>query len=148
MTCRQRFVFQLSVPEQPLTCFQLVFAYDCFYNIAYPPIKISILLFYHRIFVYRRFRQVNGVAIGFLVCYMIATTLVGIFSCIPVKASWDFTVEPIRCIDENMFYIASASVNVFTDVLILVLPLPIVWKLKISKAQKIAVSFIFALGGA
>lgn len=51
------------------------------------------------------------------------------------------------CMNIEALLLATAVLNIATDILILVLPMPIVWHMSIPKAQKIAVSFIFLMGG-
>ncbi|MCJ1418950.1 hypothetical protein MMC32_005301 [Xylographa parallela] len=45
------------------------------------------------------------------------------------------------------FYFAQAIPSIITDIILLVLPLPLVWKLKVTKSQKWGVSAVFMLGG-
>lgn len=46
----------------------------------------------------------------------------------------------------NDSFIASVVLNFATDVYILVIPLPIVWKLHLSTQKRIGLIFIFAVG--
>jgi hypothetical protein len=50
-------------------------------------------------------------------------------------------------VDSVSFYIALASTNTFTDITILFLPMPLVWRLQISLSKKISISGVFLLGG-
>ncbi|MCJ1387010.1 hypothetical protein MMC17_010139 [Xylographa soralifera] len=45
------------------------------------------------------------------------------------------------------FYFAQAVPSIITDIILLILPLPLVWKLKVTKSQKWGVSAVFLLGG-
>ena len=76
----------------------------------------------------------------------IATTIVDLAMCTPVNFFWDKTVPGGRCINQNAFYITGSSVQLLTDIVILVIPLPAVWSLQINIAKKIALSIIFLLG--
>ena len=51
------------------------------------------------------------------------------------------------CLDLKALLLATAIINILTDIAVLVLPMPIVWNLKIQRSQKVAVSGIFLLGG-
>ena len=85
--------------------------------------------------------------VGFLVLALLtATVLVSIFSCHPVNGYWDRTV-PATCIDSRAFYLGNAIANILTDVIILTLPVQMVWHLQTPRSQKIALTFIFGLGG-
>lgn len=113
---------------------------------CYPLIKISILCLYLRIFVTRRFRQICWGGIIFLSCMGTANVLVTMFSCHPIRSFFDATV-PGTCINTVHFYWATAILNVLTDVFILVLPMPTVWKMQATVQRKLAISLVFVLGG-
>ncbi|KAL8961642.1 MAG: hypothetical protein Q9193_001837 [Seirophora villosa] len=84
-------------------------------------------------------------------CFLwgISTFIAAVFQCTPVSYLWtQFSGKTKgKCVDFTALLIATAAVNIFTDVAVLVLPMPMVWKMKIQKAQKLAVSGIFLLGG-
>lgn len=55
--------------------------------------------------------------------------------------------EPRTCVKALPYFLGVAIPNVTTDVVMLLLPIPWIWKLVISLSQKIALSLIFILGG-
>ncbi|KAL8957176.1 MAG: hypothetical protein Q9193_005487, partial [Seirophora villosa] len=59
--------------------------------------------------------------------------------------NWDHNV-PGRCIDELTFARYTSIPNVVTGFAMLILPLPMVWRLKISVQQKIALTATFLHG--
>lgn len=67
------------------------------------------------------------------------------FQCYPVQMFWEHDLGG-HCIDQNAFYLASAIINVFGDVAVLSLPLPIIWGLQASRSKKWSLSFLFLLG--
>lgn len=72
--------------------------------------------------------------------------LVSIFSCKPVSGFWDRGIRP-ACINTKAFLIGNAVPNIVTDIVILGLPMPEIWRLNTQKHQKMALSVIFLLGG-
>ncbi|KAF2229208.1 hypothetical protein EV356DRAFT_435733, partial [Viridothelium virens] len=108
--------------------------------------KLSILLFYLRIFISQRFRQLCWAGIVFVSCMCIANTLVAIFACRPIAGFYDLTIQA-KCIDDVQFYWGTAILNVLTDLYILVLPMPMVWRLHATFQKKLAISAVFMLGG-
>ncbi|CEO58611.1 hypothetical protein PMG11_03322 [Penicillium brasilianum] len=111
------------------------------------PAKISILLFYIRIFCIRKF-QILVYLVGSLVLAIgITVFFQTIFQCSPVSYGWNPTVGHGTCIDQTLFYEYISPFNILTGILILVLPLPFVWKLQAPKAQKVALTIVFFLGG-
>lgn len=65
--------------------------------------------------------------------------------CLPYPLSFLWK-DPIQCNPLGRDAQISGIVNVFIDITILLMPLPMIWFLRISKKQKIAVSGVFLLG--
>lgn len=53
---------------------------------------------------------------------------------------------PYTCVDGGAIVFAASVVNIFTDFLVTVLPMPLIWSLKLATRQRIAVISIFGLG--
>lgn len=114
-------------------------------------IKISILLFYRRLFpnsaTNASFR-VAWVIVAFLsVGLGIGTFVAAICNCKPLEYYLNPGDLPRNCQNLRSLLVSTAAINALTDVSILVLPIMIVWRLQITKSQKLAVSGIFLLGG-
>lgn len=65
----------------------------------------------------------------------------------PVHAYWD--VEPTyphHCLNDGAIVFAASVINIFTDFIVTVLPMPMIWNLKLPTRQRIAVMSIFGLG--
>jgi hypothetical protein len=133
--------------DQFLISGKVVYIVGLFYSSAYYLIKISILLLYHRIFAIPWYQKLNGAVIALNICIMISMFLVSALSCLPVPGFWDYSIEA-KCIDSIKFFYAQASINAVTDVIILLLPLPVLWRLLIDRKQKLLLSLLFMLGGA
>ncbi|KAJ8114955.1 hypothetical protein OPT61_g3276 [Boeremia exigua] len=107
--------------------------------------KISILLQYYRVFPTRKFRVSCWCAFALVVCYTIWTVFGSIFACVPVHAFW--TKEPAHCIDQFAMWFTNAAINITTDFIIIILPMPVIRRLQLGKRQKSALIGIFAVGG-
>ncbi|KAI9829281.1 MAG: hypothetical protein M1826_005745 [Phylliscum demangeonii] len=120
------------------------------FNVLYPAcimlVKISILLLYRALFVTRPFRITVLVVGGYVILLGIASVLVAIFKCKGVRDGWK-TAGSGQCIDELTFFVATAALNLVADVVVLILPMPVVWRLQMLRKQKLALTAIFALGG-
>lgn len=111
------------------------------------PAKISLLLFYIRIFCIRKF-QILVYLVGSLVLAIgITVFFQTIFQCSPISYGWDRSIGHGTCINQTVFYRYISPLNVLTGILILAMPLPLVWKLQAPKAQKVALTAVFLLGG-
>jgi hypothetical protein len=107
--------------------------------------KIAILLMYYRIFHFPYFKKMAYGIGGFVVAWCITCTFLFIFICVPVEKLW-YPDLPGHCIDQVGTWIANAASTILTDVVILLLPIPQVWKLQLRKPEKIGVTIAFCLG--
>ena len=94
----------------------------------------------------RKFQIVVYIMGTFVVCWFLATLLVSIFGCTPVKAAWYPTTAGARCINADAFFIGNAALNIFGDLALLCMPMPMVWTLHLARSKKIALTTVFLLG--
>lgn len=73
-------------------------------------------------------------------------TFITVFQCRPVQAAYNLAIENPRCISIESIYLASAPVNVATDLAILVLPIPVLTTLSLPRRQKTFLILSFLLG--
>ncbi|CAN9210265.1 unnamed protein product [Alternaria alternata] len=109
--------------------------------------KVSICQQYKRIF---------AVADSKLPIYIVMALCVGAatsafftfaFSCIPVEAFWDLTLKPTsRCINDNAARFAHGFLNMITDLMVALLPVPAIWRLQLVRRQKIALVCLLCVG--
>ncbi|KAH1532537.1 hypothetical protein KXX61_002807 [Aspergillus fumigatus] len=107
--------------------------------------KLSILLMYYRIFHFPYFKRWAYIIGTFVVLWVICITFLFIFICVPVQKLW-YPDLPGRCINQVGTWIANAISTIVTDLAILVLPMPQVWKLQLRLSEKIALTVAFSLG--
>lgn len=70
-----------------------------------------------------------------------------LFECYPIHEVWTtFYGQPRHCYVYLPMFYATAVTNMVTDLCILTIPLPMIWKLQMPTQQKIAVSGMFLLG--
>ena len=69
-----------------------------------------------------------------------------IFLCEPVQKLWNFDVPGI-CLSVISYWLSFACLNALLDVVIWVLPMPIIRKLKLPPKQMKVLGIIFLLGG-
>lgn len=86
---------------------------------------------------------VSAIAIG---C-MVSGTFATIFVCNPRERTWNpFNTEG-TCINYQALLAAMGSFNIFTDIVLLVIPIPVVLQLKVNKHKKMLILMTFAVGG-
>ena len=108
--------------------------------------KLAILAFYRRIFPQRYMRIVIYVIAGIVISTFIACIIASLAACRPFQANYDPTFVGGQCIDKMKLYIWTSIPNIVTDVAMLTLPLPTVWKLNTNLRTKLALSFTFLVG--
>ena len=133
------FGFGNQITEIPLgdviLSLKLLFATMILYNQAIAFIRISTLFFYRRAFNTReKFLRYNiWLALGANVIWLVGFYFDIIFQCKPITAFWQRAVmKPgeYHCLDVFPAQIASATTSVFLDLWILLIPLPVLWKLQ------------------
>ncbi|KAL4995028.1 hypothetical protein BDV10DRAFT_141864 [Aspergillus recurvatus] len=113
------------------------------YNLVWT--KMSILLFYYRIFRFPYFKRWAYVISTFIVLWVICITFLFIFICVPVQKLW-YPQLPGHCINQVATWIANAISTIASDLAILMLPIPQVWGLQLRSSEKMALTFAFGLG--
>ena len=107
------------------------------------------------LFLYRRvFGNINRVfsiavyTVGvFNVCCWIIVFFIFACQCTPIDFAWDKSIPGGHCIAFNTLCVSTAAISIATDVVILMLPGPMIWSLQLSRLQKLAIIGVFSLGG-
>ncbi|KAJ5586843.1 uncharacterized protein N7459_002608 [Penicillium hispanicum] len=110
------------------------------------PAKISILFFYVRIFSIPKFRIFAYIVGAIVLGHGIGVFFAAVFQCSPVAFTWDKTIPGGSCFNQEAFYRYVSPPNILTDVLLLIMPMPFVWKLHTQVGHKVALTGVFLLG--
>ena len=127
--------------------FELAWVESLLWQLAMPFVKFSLLLLYVRLFPTPLIKRASAAIGTFVFAWMVVSTGVFIFACLPVQYYWDRTIAGGHCLNYDLFYIIMAALNTLTDVIVLLLPLNVVWNLTITRAKKIGLSIVFLIGG-
>ncbi|KAK7959014.1 uncharacterized protein PG986_003868 [Apiospora aurea] len=116
------------------------------YNFTLVFVKLSLFLQYYRLVdQVPRYRPLF-LGAGFVVMgWTIAMVFSMTFICVPVYAYWDKSV-PHVCLSDPMMQLTNSIGNIVTDIILLLLPMPVLWRLKLPMRQKWSVIGIFSLG--
>lgn len=121
--------------------YQWNFISSFFYLGALFGYKFSILLLYLRLFsVNEYFRYCTWAVMTFVFGYLFANLLTQLFGCTPIVEHFG------HCVLSTRVGLAYGSMNFISDIFIIVLPLPIVWRLQLSRKEKLGVTLIFMSG--
>lgn len=135
----------LTPPERG-TALKMFFIAQTPYKVTVCLNKIAAILLYLRLFVSKDFRMACFVVMGIIVAWSIGGVGATIWQCIPIEASWNKNIDG-NCIDSNKFWIAYAVMNILTDVMVLVLPIPSIMRLQMSMRDRLLLCCVFLLGG-
>src|SRR5690606_17906395 len=116
-----------------------------------------IILFFYRLAPHRSFRYTCYALLSLAVGTALGTTIFAIFACNPVDFHWNphrygsfhpgLPGKGVKCFDLMTMLVWFGGINAVTDVLTLLLPMPLVWRVQLPLRQKVVLGGIFALGG-
>lgn len=110
-------------------------------------VKASILYLYQRVFFVSRNFIRTAWAVGlFVFGYSGILAVAATLQCFPLRHIWDPNVGGY-CLAIPLASTILAAFNVLTDIIILIMPLPILWKMQTAKKEKLQIMGIFLLGG-
>lgn len=115
------------------------------YSFAITLMKATFLLQYRRVFPLPNFQRLCNIALSFLVIWAMAGLLGAMLNCLPLERNWDASA-PNSCTGRIKFWEAYAIMHVITDVLILIMPLPLLKTLPLPWVQKVVLMAVFCLG--
>ncbi|GFZ48389.1 hypothetical protein JCM24511_06137 [Saitozyma sp. JCM 24511] len=125
---------------------QCTYAFTVLYNPAIVATKTAILILYYRIAAAHQFlRCASLFTMTVINIAGIVLTFIYIFQCRPVDAA--FSMVDGTCIDIVAVYLSSMPINVLTDIVILLLPLPILTSLRMEFREKVILVATFIVGG-
>ncbi|CAH0022097.1 unnamed protein product, partial [Clonostachys rhizophaga] len=138
-----------AVPQENLTfLFMRYYVAMVMYGVGRAFVRLSIILFYFRIFNIGNARPVMIFTFVLVNCLSAALVLTLIFQCTPVSyhwLRWDGEHQG-SCINLAMFMKSTAILSVIVDFWQLVVSIPFVIRLNLSWKKKLLISIIFLVG--
>ncbi|KAI1129223.1 hypothetical protein F5Y10DRAFT_264384 [Nemania abortiva] len=117
------------------------------YNSGIAPVKVAMLMEWMRIFSPRSrnvFFWLCHAGLWLNVVYYIAAIIVEGMQCTPRERIWDSTVKG-KCLDTRALEVIT-SINVVSDIIMLAAPQFAIWRLKLSRWNRIGLVLISAIG--
>ena len=118
------------------------------YGIVIMFTKLAVLFLYRRVLLthrgrtfYRKFRVFGSI----LLLLYFSTKIVKIWQCSPRRKIWNRT-SPGHCVNIPALFNTSGAFNTITDIMILLVPIVLVWNLRMSLKAKLGIILIFTLG--
>lgn len=117
------------------------------YAIAVTFPKLSILAMYLRIFTVPFYRMITYFVIYILVISSTILFMMMLFQCTPVDYFWDKTIVGGKChFDIEKLFLYASLPNIITDVVMLLLPLPFIFRLNMTRKVKIGLGVTLLTG--
>ncbi|GKT41711.1 satratoxin biosynthesis SC1 cluster protein 4 [Colletotrichum spaethianum] len=106
---------------------------------------MSFLLQYYRVLCTKFMRKLYIAAMVFIGSWGFSVLVMSFVFCVPLEGFWDHRV-PAKCFGQQVLFYVFGACSIVTDIIILLLPLPALFKLQIPRSQKLYLLAIFSLG--
>ncbi|WVQ84257.1 hypothetical protein IAT38_006409 [Cryptococcus sp. DSM 104549] len=124
-----------------------IYSFTIFYNLSLMATKTAILILYVRMAAAHQFLRYASIATMAVVNLAgVALVLINIFRCHPIRAAYS-SEDGGTCLNLISIFLSSSPVNILTDLAILLLPLPILTRLRMPFRQKCVLVATFVVGG-
>ncbi|KAK3378956.1 hypothetical protein B0T24DRAFT_143293 [Lasiosphaeria ovina] len=115
------------------------------YQLSLALTKASVCLLYLTIFTFAWARKATYAVLIFVVVSSLWCLASLLTACIPLQAFWDSTVKASFC-QSGIVWWTITGLPIATDVLVCIIPIPMVIRLKLPRRQKALVVSIFTMG--
>ncbi|EFQ27998.1 CFEM domain-containing protein [Colletotrichum graminicola] len=144
-------VYDIPLQADSRLGFQWNYIIQLLYNPILALVKTSMLMFLLRLSGQKRSVRLAIIGLNvFNIALMIAIFFTIVFQCQPISYFWEKAgrnpPKDGKCIDTGAFYVSTAALTIFTDVVFLALPFWIFLGLNMPARVKIALLAVFALG--
>jgi hypothetical protein len=132
--------------EEFTSMWKITYAFVIIFATSVSVTKLSILLFYRRIF---GTNWMYWVCMFLVVGYEVAIVVAFLSGCRPISYFWEAYTNPDAvgtCIDMPRFYFINGVCATIIDVLILLVPFKVIYNLKMPTSKKVSVYAILVLG--
>jgi hypothetical protein len=128
--------------------YKIIFAIQFLYLASISSVKVSLLLFYKRAFPNKHFQYVVMITLVLSGMWFIAFSFSLLFEIWPISGNWDFNRKANYSwvINEERMNTWLCGTDVLADIFLLLLPVPMIVSLRMSRKDKFAFLGIFSLG--
>ncbi|KAI1086164.1 hypothetical protein F5B19DRAFT_498610 [Rostrohypoxylon terebratum] len=139
-------VLAMAGPDAFTLLMKLVTAVVIFWALSLGLTKLSILALYTKIFCVKSFvLAAQACAVFVVLCAMIL--FIGAFTiCTPVSYNWDKFSTVGSCGNVRLLWSITGGLNIFSDLVIIFLPMPHIWSLSLQLYKKIGLLVTFGIG--
>ncbi|KAI2608961.1 uncharacterized protein GGS25DRAFT_297947 [Hypoxylon fragiforme] len=126
---------------------KITFAIEILYYSIIGCVKASIVFMYDRFAISNGFKHLCVSTNILMLVFFLASIGVVVGQCRPLRKAWDITfLAPGSCINTTAFFYFTSSFGILLDVWIIVLPIPTLKKLQVSKRDRRVLYGVFGIG--
>lgn len=125
---------------------KLVTVVVVFWSLSLGLTKMSILALYTKIFSIRSFILLSQACAAFVMVWAMVLFIGAFVICTPVQFNWDKFSTVGTCGDIRMLWAITGGLNIFSDLVIMLLPMPYLYSLSLQLYKKIGLMVTFGIG--
>ena len=122
-------------------------AWPLLWNCCVLTSKLSVLAMYQTLMPIPRMTMAVRVVGTFIILYNVGGFITGLAICQPFEKNYDWAgVVKGSCGDVKTYYEWLSAINVISDVIVLLLPLPFIYNLQLQLRKKLVLIAMFSVG--
>ncbi|GFP60236.1 satratoxin biosynthesis SC1 cluster protein 4 [Trichoderma asperellum] len=125
---------------------KLVTVVVVFWSLSLGLTKMSILALYTKIFSIRSFILISQACAVFVIIWAMVLFIGAFVICTPVEFNWDKFSTVGTCGNIRMLWAVTGGLNIFSDLVIMLLPMPYLYGLTLQMYKKIGLMVTFGIG--
>ncbi|KAJ5502343.1 hypothetical protein N7463_005217 [Penicillium fimorum] len=126
---------------------KMIIVCQVLYGIGLSLVKTSMMVLYHKLFGTKASIRIAIYLTGAIVwAWGLSIVLESFLICHPVAFNWNPTLPGGGCGNRNAAFVVAGVLNMVTDFMVMILPIPYIWKLQLRVGRKIGLSVAFSLG--
>src|ERR1700753_118525 len=110
--------------------------------------RLSLLCFYYRLIDhinFRRYKFILHIVVIISVLFFFAYVITLSLACRPLSMLWSNDYEPV-CFDLGKFLFTVTIINTVLELVVAILPVPVIFTMQMSKGQQWSVACLLSLG--
>ncbi|KAK4157293.1 hypothetical protein C8A00DRAFT_11824 [Chaetomidium leptoderma] len=132
--------------EQRVAFSKFIFVSTLGYHFCIILLKSTFLLQFRRVFPLPTFERLCNIFLAFLGVWAIAGLVGAVTICLPISRNWDPRESISTCNQRFWYWLGYGIVHLITDLLIFIMPLPMLRMLPLPPLHKVVLMGVFGLG--
>ncbi|KAF2275265.1 uncharacterized protein EI97DRAFT_494860 [Westerdykella ornata] len=138
-------IFARFGPETVTFFFKGIMAFALLWNATICFSKLSVLLMYTALIPVPAMVKWARAIAALIIAWCLADVMAGFLICRPLARNWDMTI-PGKCGSQPKFYFAMGLINIITDIVLIILPMPFLYNLRMATKKKLLAASLLSIG--